>query len=366
MLINQETPTNAERKKARSAFEATKLTSAQKNIHVFAVVASVSNFLFLVCDLIFIEGRTERLISAVLRYIFSIALILMVRRLQRMQTFASFAAAITILEAAGVALFLYILFLYESPDFMIQSMGMILAVLVIFIVPNRSENMLALSISATVAFFAIWYFLLGNINLNDFIAACLYTVLTIVICAVKVVGTDRSAQQDFERRTHLEKASTRDYLTNTATRERLEEEARRWMNFCRRQRLPLCLVFVDLDDLKRINDRYGHVMGDIALKEVASVMKKQLRNSDTVARWGGDEFVLLLPNVSLQNAVLLLDRVKTAVSQLTIEGSVSISCSYGVVQMGPESTYAEMLSQADALMYRAKQTGKGKISYMVE
>jgi len=134
------------------------------------------------------------------------------------------------------------------------------------------------------------------------------------------------------------------------------------MSFCRRQGLPLCLVFVDLDDLKRINDRYGHVMGDIALKEVAALMKKQLRNSDTIARWGGDEFVLLLPNVTLQNAVLLLDRVKAAVNQLTIEGSVPVSCSFGVVQMGPESTYAEMLSQADALMYRAKKNGKGRIS----
>ena len=95
-------------------------------------------------------------------------------------------------------------------------------------------------------------------------------------------------------------------------------------------------------------------------------MKKQLRNSDTIARWGGDEFVLLLPNVSLQNAVLLLDRVKNAVNQLTIEGNVSLSCSFGVVQMGPESTYAEMLSQADALMYRAKQSGKGRISYSAD
>ncbi|MBA4348051.1 MAG: hypothetical protein C0413_04285 [Clostridiales bacterium] len=133
--------------------------------------------------------------------------------------------------------------------------------------------------------------------------------------------------------------------------------------FLPKQKLPLCLVFVDVDDLKRINDRYGHVIGDIALKEIATLMKKQLRNSDTIARWGGDEFVLLLPNVTLRNALLLLDRVKTAVNQLVIEGIVTVSCSFGVVQMGPESTYSEMLSQADALMYQAKRNGKGRISF---
>lgn len=363
MFTNEEKLIAAERKNSRSVYEATKLSAAQKNIHVFAVVASVGNFLFLVCDMIFIQGQTERLISAVLRYVFSILLILMIRKLQRIQSFARFSAVVSLLEAIGVVLFFFILRLYNKPNFMIQSMGMILAILAIFIVPNRCGNMMALSITFSVTFYAVWFIFMKGVDQTDFIAAVFYSVLTIVICAVRSIGTDRTAQQEFDKRAELEQASTRDYLTNAATRERLEEESRRWMSFCRRQGLPLCLVFVDLDDLKRINDRYGHVMGDIALKEVAALMKKQLRNSDTIARWGGDEFVLLLPNVTLQNAVLLLDRVKAAVNQLTIEGSVSVSCSFGVVQMGPESTYAGMLSQADALMYHAKRNGKGRISY---
>jgi diguanylate cyclase (GGDEF)-like protein len=198
---------------------------------------------------------------------------------------------------------------------------------------------------------------------REYIAAVVYTVLAIIICAVKTIGNNRYAEQEFFERSRLEQTSTRDYLTHAATRERLEEEARRWMNFCRRQGLPLCLVFVDVDDLKRINDRYGHAMGDAALKEIANLMHTQLRNSDTIARWGGDEFVLLLPNVTLQNALLLLDRVKSAVKSLTLDGGVTVSCSFGVVQMGAHSTYAELLAEADAMMYRAKNGGKGRISY---
>lgn len=352
-----------EKKRERARFEETKLDATQRYIHVYAGVASVANFLFIFCDMFFINDRSERLIVAILRYCFSILLILMVRRLQRVDTFARFSHIVTVLESLGVLVFISVLQFYESPSFMIQTMGMLLTILILFIVPNRWENMLTLAIIATCAYFLVSYLVFGSIALHDLIASAFFTVTTIVLCAVKTIVADRYAMRAFLEKTRLEQASARDFLTNAATRERLEEEARRWMNFCRRQGLPLCLVFADVDDLKRINDRYGHAMGDKALREVATIMRNQLRNSDTIARWGGDEFVLLLPNVTLQNAVLLLDRVKRAVEQLTLENGVKVSCSFGVVQMSPDSDYMQLLSAADAMMYRSKQSGKGKVIF---
>ncbi|MDD4312358.1 MAG: GGDEF domain-containing protein [Eubacteriales bacterium] len=314
----------------------------------------------------FIQGQKERMIVAITRYCFSILLILSVRRLQRVRSFARFAALVTILEAAAILLYLAVLWLYESPDFMIQSMGMILTVIAIYIVPNRSKNILTLSITGAIAFFTFSYFFIKDVPLKSFFAAMVYVILAIVMSAVRTLGTEQYAQKEFMTKTSLQETSAKDYLTNAVTRARLEEEAYRWMNFCRRQSLPLCLVFVDVDNLKSINDCYGHAMGDVALKQIAALMQAQLRNSDTIARWGGDEFVLLLPNVTLQNAVLLLDRVKSAISKLSLNDTVTVSCSFGVVQMRPESTYQEMLSQADKLMYRSKQNGKGRITYHYE
>ena len=283
--------------------------------------------------------------------------------MQKIRTYAAFSAAVTTLEAIGVLLFLAVLWFYEEPNFMIHTMGMLLSVLMIFIVPNRSVNMLTLSLISTTAFLLFFYYIKANVDISEFIAAIAYFVLMIVLCAIRAFSSESYAQAQYVSHARMELATTRDFLTNAATREHLEEEARRWMNFCRRQGLPLCLVFVDVDDLKRINDQYGHATGDIALKEVTKLLQTQLRNSDTIARWGGDEFVLLLPNVTLQNAVLLLDRVKGAVCQLILEGGITVSCSFGVVQMGPDSTYAQLLSEADTMMYRAKQGGKGRISY---
>lgn len=353
----------SERKTARAKFEATKLDAAQKNIHVYAGIVSIYNFLFLICDIFFIHAQSGRLITAISRYCFSIIVIVIVRTLQRVRSFTAFSAVVSGLEAMAILQFFTVLWFYEEPNFMIQTLGMILMILVMFIVPNRNEYMLAISVIATSAFFLFFYFIKKNIIPSEFFAAMAYAALTIVLCAIRAFSAERYALVQFLARSRLEQTCTRDYLTNAATRERLEEEARRWMNFCRRQGLPLCLVFVDVDDLKRINDQYGHATGDVALKEIARLMQTQLRNSDTIARWGGDEFILLLPNVTLQNAVLLLDRVKSAVCQMTLEGGITVSCSFGVVQMGPESTYAQLLSEADAMMYRAKQGGKGKISF---
>ena len=362
-MPGKEATTADQRKRSRLNFEATKLNAAQKSIHIYAQIASISNFVFLICDMIFIQGQTERLIVAITRYCFSILLIFMVRTLQRVKTFARFSTIVTLMEAASILLYLYVLWLYQSPDFMIQSMGMIVTVLAISIVPNRNSNTLILTLSAAAAFLAEFNFLIQRVSVKSLAVSIAYIAFTIVICSMKTFGTERYEQREFFAKKTLQETSAKDYLTNAATRARLEEEAYRWMNFCRRQSLPLCLVFVDVDNLKNINDSYGHAMGDNVLKQIAAVMRAQLRNSDTIARWGGDEFVLLLPNVTLQNAVLLLDRVKNAINTLTLDEGASVSCSFGVVQMRTESTYQEMLAQADTMMYRSKRNGKGRIAY---
>ena len=362
-MSEKEATTAEERKRSRVNFEASKLNAAQKNIHIYAQIASIGNFVFLICDMIFIQGQSERLIVAITRYCFSILLILVVRTLQRVKTFSRFAAIVTVMEAASIFLYLYVLWLYQAPDFMIQSMGMIITILAISVIPNRNGNTLIISITAAIAFLVEFYFLIEKVPAKTLVVSVAYIVFTIAICSMKSFSTDRHAQRESFAKKTLQETSAKDYLTNAATRARLEEEAHRWMNFCRRQSLPLCLVFVDVDNLKNINDNYGHAMGDSVLKQIATVMQAQLRNSDTIARWGGDEFVLLLPNVTLQNAVMLLDRVKSAIGTLTLNEGASVSCSFGVVQMRTESTYQEMLAQADTMMYRSKKNGKGRIAY---
>lgn len=349
-------------KELQSAYRNEKLRAAQRMIHIACGIASTVNFLFLVADLLLVQNQSVRLVIACIRYLFSIVLILMIRTLQNTQSETLFSTLVTILEAVSYSIFLLVFWLYHTPDFMIQTLGLILFLLTLFIIPNRNMNRLALSVAGAAAFFILSHFRIGSIPVNDFLSAITYTALMIFLCAATVFSRDRQAFREFAVKSQLEQTSSTDYLTNVATRVRLESEAKRWMGFCRRQGLPLSIAFVDIDDLKKINDKYGHPAGDDVLKNVAQFIQSQLRNSDTIARWGGDEFVLLLPNVSLQNAVSLLERIQKAIEEIRFEhiGSASFSC--GVVEMGPESNYQDMIVEADALMYRSKRNGKGGIS----
>jgi len=353
---------SAELNELQSAYRKEKLRAAQRMIHIVCGIASTGNFLFLVADLALVQDQTVRLVIALVRYMFSIVLILMIRTLQNTKSESIFSTLVTLLETASYAIFLLVFWLYSTPHFMIQTLGLILFVLLLFIIPNRNWNRLALSIAGSVAFFLVAYFKIPSIPLNDLVAAITYAALTIGICAVTAFSIERHMFREFVVKSRLEQTSSTDYLTNVATRIRLEMEAERWIAFCRRQGLPLCVAFVDIDNLKKINDTFGHAAGDEVLKHIAQFIQSQLRGSDTIARWGGDEFVLLLPNVSLENAVALLERIQKTSMQIRFDHAGPVSFSSGVVEMGPDSTYLDMVAEADAQMYRSKNDGKAGVS----
>ena len=200
-----------------------------------------------------------------------------------------------------------------------------------------------------------------EIDPNEFWASLVYILLSIVLCTVFATSTQRHQYREYIAKSKLEHLSSTDFLTDTANRFRLEEEAVRWMEFCRRHEMPLSLAFIDVDNLKRINDRYGHAAGDTVLVDLARAFQRQMRSSDTLARWGGDEFVLLLPNTSLENAVSFLQRIKscTAEEEVTIQIPITWSC--GIVGMRPGAGFHTLLSEADALMYNGKHKGKNSI-----
>lgn len=348
------------------AYDAYKLKIARNYIYVLAILASVFSVLSIICDINCIEDQSTRLVIAVVRYTYSVLLIFVSGWLTRLKSFETYSIVVSLLELLSLAISVYILSKYELSNFLIQSMGLIATILIIFLVPNRRGYQLALALIAAVSFYC--YNLLTLLDMptnNELLASVSYTLITIVLCTVSAFHNEKNQLGEFISKTRLEQMSTTDFLTNTANRFRLEEEADRWMNFCRRQKLPLCLVFVDVDNLKQINDTFGHTTGDLVLVTLSALMQKQLRNSDTISRWGGDEFVLLLPNVSLKNAVALLERLKETVLKTDFGAGINVTCSYGLVEMKHESSFQSMLREADTLMYTGKRGGKDTISFDV-
>lgn len=347
-----------------AAYGAYKLRIAQNYIYILAIIASVFSVLLIICDINNIDDQSSRIAIAVVRYSFAVLLIFVSGWLTRTKSFQAYAIVVSLLELVSMAISLYVLLQYKTPNFLIQSMGLIATILVIFLVPNRKEFQLALAVIAALSFYLLTYLFLERVTNNEFLASVVYTLVATILCSVSSFHNERSRLGEFISKTRLEQMSSTDFLTNTANRFRLEEEADRWMNFCRRQNLPLSLVFVDVDNLKQINDTFGHAAGDQVLVTLSTLMQKQLRSSDTVSRWGGDEFVLLLPNVSLKNAVSLLERLKASMMQMDFGEGIHATCSYGVVEMDEESSFQSMLHEADTLMYSGKRQGKDAIRFV--
>jgi two-component system, cell cycle response regulator len=120
---------------------------------------------------------------------------------------------------------------------------------------------------------------------------------------------------------------------------------------------PLALALVDLDGFKEVNDQFSHAEGDDVLRVVASTVRDALRGGDMVARYGGDEFVVLLPGAPLHAAEAALNRAVSAVSRLPADLSHGVTLSVGVVALRPQETAARALARADAAMYEAKRSG---------
>ncbi len=166
---------------------------------------------------------------------------------------------------------------------------------------------------------------------------------------------------------HTRALSLTDELTGLPNRRaflnRLEEEIGR----VQRYHLPISLAIIDLDHFKEINDRYGHGIGDQVLQSYAKLVSSAFRRHDLVARFGGEEFVVLLPNTQVEGAVKALNKIKetetvTDSRPTTIPGELTLpTFSAGVAAYHSEESIADFIERADQALYRAKKTGRNKI-----
>jgi two-component system, cell cycle response regulator len=125
------------------------------------------------------------------------------------------------------------------------------------------------------------------------------------------------------------------------------------------------VVMADLDDFKDVNDRHGHPAGDVVLREFADVLRETLRDADVAGRWGGEEFILVLPGTNVDGAVRLAERVRTELRNRVIlapDGTpISITASFGVAAFPQVGNEQKLVAAADSALYGAKRAGKDRV-----
>jgi diguanylate cyclase (GGDEF)-like protein len=151
-----------------------------------------------------------------------------------------------------------------------------------------------------------------------------------------------------------------DALTGAANRAGIRDVLRGGAHAWHQDRRPLSIVAVDLDDFKAVNDTCGHEAGDAVLVALARTVKSRIRSSDTLARWGGDEFVVVCRDTALQDAASLARNLREAFESSPLHESCPVSASFGVAALGDE-TIADMFRRADEALYEAKRAGRNMV-----
>ncbi len=172
------------------------------------------------------------------------------------------------------------------------------------------------------------------------------------------VGIVRDISERIKAREALEKLSVTDFLTNTYNRryfiEKLQDEIER----AKRTGRGFSLAMLDIDKFKTINDRFGHNVGDLVLKRIAEMIKSRIRSIDCLARWGGEEFMILLVDTPIDKAHVLLEELRVGISRINIPGVDSFTGSFGAVGYNEGDTADILVQKADSMMYEAKASGR--------
>ena len=160
---------------------------------------------------------------------------------------------------------------------------------------------------------------------------------------------------------YLYELATRDPLTGLDNRRQFVACLKHYLGLAHRGRSNISLMLIDLDDFKKMNDTYGHAAGDLVLVHIAEILSTSVRNSDLVARWGGEEFVVCLPETDLENAQQLAGRLRQEIETTRFRyGSdeIRVTASFGICQFEEADTEKSVFEKADRCLYAAKAQGK--------
>jgi len=159
----------------------------------------------------------------------------------------------------------------------------------------------------------------------------------------------------------MEQQAKTDPLTGSLNRGGVADELYLWQSQVKTDELQFSIIFCDIDHFKKVNDTHGHQIGDMVIIDVANLLRAHTRHSDLVVRWGGEEFLLLCPNTSLQAAETMATKLCAQFNNNIWSEKLDITCSFGVGQMQPSEDIESFINRVDHALYKAKENGRNRV-----
>lgn len=330
------------------------LKSALQLTRPLALMMATLFLLFAVADFLIIQDHSVFRIMLSLRVLLFLGVLYLCTRLDSLADYAALTQRMTACKIFAAAAFLIIFALYEEPSLVIQSLGAFTLIVAFYVLPNRWLNVLVISLGLSLGFVLIALWKIPDPALSELAAVGLYLNLTVLISSIGSHQIQRYRRLQFLDHRELTRLAVTDELTHLHNRQKINKEMKAWVSKAQEEGFQLALIMFDIDNLKAINDSLGHLAGDAVLREVGEVILDTVRKTDIPARWGGDEFVLLLPNTTEAEALLLANRLKGSIDTSLHCSTHDVTCSFGIASVSETDSADSFLHRADVNMYRQK------------
>lgn len=205
---------------------------------------------------------------------------------------------------------------------------------------NNAEIIIVLRINALIMNVAAWIF-----------SVMVMRMRTITFIDKKII---------LKRNEQLKELTKRDSMTSLLNHEYVYKKLCEEIERAKLTEYPLTVIMIDIDDFKRINDSFGHLIGDRVIIQIAQTLVRTCRSSDIIGRYGGEEFIIILPETNLNEAVSLAERIRSTIEETQFENGCRITISSGIMEFHGE-TAEELIMGADKSQYAAKENGKNRI-----
>ncbi len=184
-------------------------------------------------------------------------------------------------------------------------------------------------------------------------------IILIILAWIIYLKREISKRKKLEK--ELERLATIDRLTSIYNRYKMDISLQKHMEISKRYKRPLSFIYFDIDHFKRINDTFGHKVGDLVLIQLCSLIKNSIRKSDIFGRWGGEEFLIILPETKKEEAVELAEKLRQKVQNYKFDKIKHLTCSFGVTSNRENDNPEEIMIRIDKRLYKAKKEGRNRV-----
>jgi diguanylate cyclase (GGDEF)-like protein len=329
------------------------------------IIYGLVYFVFVVSDYFSIRNMQSFQYILMVRSIFLALSVTVYTEMRRIKNYANMVYLITAYEFVAVLAFLIIINQYKTLTFL-TFFSVIAVNAAIFITPNKLINAQLVSLFLNVSFFVFPASHISGVDTAILVKVMLYVLMIVTYCNIGFCLNNYYKRKQYADGMELLRLSITDSLTGIFNRAKFNEELKKWIDYCNRYENEISLVFFDIDNFKRVNDNYGHMVGDKVIQDIVLSIQKKIRSTDIFARWGGEEFAILLPNTSNDQAADMAERMRISIEKITLSESEIITCSFGIATFRKNEGADSFIKRGDKFLYEAKRRGKNTVVFETE